>query len=498
MWLDCMEIPNGSVFETEVCIIGAGAVGIAVARELVAAARDVVLVESGRFEYDQEVQDLYRGREQGDLLAGKDEYLTSTRLRYFGGTTNHWHGWCRRLDPEDFAAREWVPNSGWPFPRSELSAYYDRACEVVQIEPFGDAGQEKERDQPPLFESDEAFETTLLRLSPPTRFGLVYRHDLIAAERAQLLTSGTVTQFLVDPDARWVHGVEITTLDGRRMEVRAKRYVLATGAIENARLLLASNRVQRDGLGNGRDLVGRYFMEHPMTRACFVVVPGRRRMMRLYDEGYKSPGHRVVGVLRTGPELQERQRIFNSLFVLHRLRLSETPPPLAAEVGRLAAGWQGGAANRSSHTYSAFVTVHAEQHPNPESRVRLARDRDALGVPRTRLDWRLSDLDARSLSLATEQLVQHLGATGRGRGLVFINPEEPWLRTQASPHQAGTTRMHDDPTRGVVDRHGRVHGIDNLWIGGGSLFPTAGCSNPTLTVVALALRLADRLAEMPA
>ena len=185
--------------------------------------------------------------------------------------------------------------------------------------------------------------------------------------------------------------------------------------------------------------------------------------------------------------------------MLHRQRRSETPPPLAAEVGRLAAAWQeGGAADDASSTYAAFVTVHAEQHPNPESRVRLARDRDALGVPRTRLDWRLSDLDARSLSLATEQLVQHLGATGRGRGLVFINPEEPWLRTQASPHQAGTTRMHDDPTRGVVDRHGRVHGIDNLWIGGGSLFPTAGCSNPTLTVVALALRLADRLAEMPA
>ena len=264
MLVDARTVPGDKTFEADLCIVGAGAAGITIAREFADQGFSVILLESGGFEFEQETQALYRGETTGPFMPGGGTYLSRVRSRYFGGSTNCWEGQCRPLDEIDFEERSWVPHSGWPFPKSHLAPFYERAASVCQITPFGyDVRNALSPSRPALtVGNDDTIETKLFHLSPPTHFGEVYRKELVEAQNIQVFLYANAIDIVANANASAVDLLEVQCLTGNRLWVRAAFYVLATGAIENARLLLFSNKLQKAGLGNQNGLVGRYFLEH--------------------------------------------------------------------------------------------------------------------------------------------------------------------------------------------------------------------------------------------
>lgn len=495
MLIDSHDLAPGQALEADVCIVGAGAAGITLARELIGGRHGIVLLEGGGETYEQESQTLYEGAESGPLIGPEAGYLTASRLRYLGGSTNHWHGWCRPLDPEDFMAREWVSDSGWPLSREELDPWYERAAPLLQITPF-DYDQTAAGTGPKLLADESEFEYGYFHLSPPTRFRTAYGRDLAAARDLRLVLHANVIGVEASENGTHAVGVEAARADGARFRVRSPVVVLATGGIENARLLLLSDAVHRHGLGNEHDLVGRYFMDHPVIRLGEAALVHAHEMAGAFDAGpVRQRGHSIRAVLRPSRQAQEAHRLLNSLVVYYAherldatgeavLSLARQTRELEIEAPAHIDG------RRSSRGQLEMVS---EQAPNRESRVRLDEERDALGLRRVALDWRLTDREIASIQDFAERLVRTLGERQRGRVRLQVTEKEPWARARWSNHHMGTTRMDPDPRRGVVDLDSRVHGVDGLYVAGSSVFPTSGVSNPTYTILALTLRLAEHL-----
>jgi choline dehydrogenase-like flavoprotein len=546
MFIDAREIADGTTVEADLCIVGAGAAGITIARLLSKTGISVCLLETGGLTFDWDIQDLAKGPQ------GAIPYyaLDVCQLRYFGGNTNGWGGWCRPFDPIDFAARPWVPHSGWPFGREELEPYFEEATDVCSLkthdwDPASWVARLGTTRARLMDFSPGTFETQVYQFSAlnggPVHFGLAWR-DEIKSGPVRCLLNAHALGVHADAEARRVTHIEVGTLARNRFRVQARRFVLATGGVENARLLLLSTDAQPQGLGNAHDLVGRYFMEHPhVKRAVTALDP--RAPIGFYALSFYHQG--VAAKMALPAEVQEREQVLGYSANLHplyyghdtpgwlafrKLVFSLTPSRNTDPYVRFAPhGLKGlnrhevmdivrhfpavvAASFLQQFQPNRFVTKFIleskpEQAPNPESRVLLADERDAFGLPRARLDWRTTALDRRTVRVGETLLGRELRRMGIGR----MGPPRPELNgpDEAEPslwpkdmeggwHQIGTTRMHNDPRQGVVDRDGRVHGIENLWVAGSSVFPTGSVAPPTLTIVALALRLARHLGAAPA
>jgi choline dehydrogenase-like flavoprotein len=497
MFIESRTVERDSVIEADLAIVGSGPAGTSIAKEFLPTSLSVVMIESGGPEYEQEVQDLYNGEESGDLMKEGKSYLQASRRRQFGGTSNHWRGWCRPVDAETFLPRSWVPESGWPLSREEVWSYNDRASELLLVSNFDYEARDLEQEKKPfLFEEDSAFETAFVHVNI-TNFAEAYGDELEAAKNLRVFMHGNLTQILVDPGARRVEGLEVKTLDGNRFRVRAGAYVLAAGAIETPRLLLASNRVQKEGLGNGSDQVGRYYMDHPMVTAGALLAPNRSDSMRAYKK-FRLPARRgsLRAYLLLSAEAQERYQLLKSMTVLRPLAPDQRPP-LPKEIARLSYELMQTGAGRPvtepEKTYVGTVEIASEQVPNPESRITLGDELDPLGMPRVKIDWRLTDQEPASIRATADLLAREMGKRLRGRVHLVIGDGPPWDHSRWSNHPMGGTRMNPDPKIGVVDTDCKVHGVDGLYVASSSLFPVAGCSNPTQTIVALAVRLSDHL-----
>ena len=508
MKVDTRNLEAGAVIETDVCIVGAGAAGITIAHQLRGTALDVCLLEGGGLEHSKRSQDLYEGEmatiyREGSKRAGFDRlYVGRSRLRFFGGTTNHWNGWCRPLEPLDFEARDWVPNSGWPISRTDLDPWYDKARAYVEIPAFEEDhgyGRHEGRRMVVLAQSPKIV-TRLFHWSPPTRFGQVYREDVLAARNVRLFLESNVVRFAADADGRRVDHVDVQVEDGPAIKIRAKAFVLSCGGIENPRLLLNSDDVQRSGLGNDNDVVGRYFLEHPHVRSVGQVLvldhQGIRGLTDLYFSARKDrrAGGRSMGVFVTSPEVQREERLLN-FSVQMRDRKKEELSRFGRSVKEALTGIRdlGRFPVRPKEPYTGRLFARAEQVPNPDSRVTLTDQTDRLGLRRVRLDWQLTEQDCRSMRRSMEILAQEFSGSGIGRMRIRMDSPTEWPPTRGGDHHMGTTRMSDDPKKGVVDRDCRVHGLANLFVGGSSVFATCGFCNPTFTITALAVRLADHL-----
>ena len=496
MLVDARTVPGDKTFEADLCIVGAGAAGITLARELANHGLSILVLESGGFEFDEEIQGLYRGQTVGSFMPGNEAYLTRARLRYFGGSTNHWEGQCRPLDDIDFEKRSWVPDSGWPFPKSHLEAYYTGAASLCQIEPFSYQLGDVLSARPPLkVGRNDTVQTKLFHLSPPTRFGSLYRRDLVDAPDVLVFLHANLVDMLANTSGTAVDLVQVGCLTGRRFWVRARYYVLAAGAIENARLLLFSNKLQKAGLGNQNGLVGRYFLEHLNWIAGSVCLTRPSETMSLYEGASPEPllGNPAFGALCLAENVQRRHGLLNAGFLLLPRSsvwgLMEAIGNVASEIDRF-----GDEEPSPREPYFAMLYTRTEQSPNPDSRLSLSQELDALGKPRLKLNWQLNASDSENVRESVRVLASELGRHGRGRVSLRITDHNPWPLRPAN-HPMGTTRMHTDPKKGVVDPNCRVHGIDNLYIAGSSVFPTAGFANPTLTLLALSLRLAGRLRD---
>lgn len=500
--VDARELPNGSLIESDLCIVGAGAAGITMAMEWIGSGRDVVLLEGGGFDIDAQMQDLYAGN-----IVGQPYYpLFAARLHVFGGTTGHWAGFCSTLDDIDFVERDWVPHSGWPFGREALDPYYERAQPILELGPYRyDAGywENQDPDVVRMGLDERAVWTKIWQFSPPTRMGSRYRETILNAENLRLYTYANVVDIEANEAVNAVTGLTVRTIDGKTHRVRAREYVLACGAIQNARVLLSSNRQAQAGLGNDHDLVGRYFMDHFEMPAAHLILE-QPQPMKMYAIDFGVTKAR--GELALSAEAQRQSRILNGTSSLRpgavegeiRSTFQNVTPDVAVQMRDRQWDREGRPPTPSPERIFQLFS-RQEQAPNPSSRISLNGELDAMGMPRIDLRWAFTDLDKRSMRSFYEVLGREVANKGIGEVRIMdwlLEDDQSWPSFLSGGwHHMGTTRMHDDPRQGVVDRNSKVHGLANLYVAGSGVFPTSGAANPTLTIAAMSLRLSDHLKE---
>ena len=519
MHIDARTLPDGSLIEGDLCIVGAGAAGISLALEFRKSGYKVILLEGGGFEYDDRVQQLYDGK-----TTGQPYYpLKSSELHYFGGTTGHWAGMCAIFDPIVFQNRPWVEHSGWPITQATLLPYYERAYPILDLQSKEfDLGYWQKQD-PSLVAlpfDDDVFWTKIWQFSAPTRFGQKFKDAVVTATDIHLYTYANVVDLSGNEGLTAIREVTVKNYAGRTHKVRARYFVLACAGIQNARVLLAANKQAPAGVGNDHDLVGRYFMEHLEIKSAELWLK-QKTDLKLY---MVAPP-RVQGELALRPEQQAQHGVLNGIVSFTPLQVAERMPPFIEvwsdadprvneELVRQAQSKASG--NRVRRFFDVLqtgemhgahrsfqMTLRLEQAPNPNSRVTLAQDVDELGMPRAELNWTFTKLERKSIRKIYEIVGQQAGAAGLGRVKLKDDLAEDTLpegdlerlpgSTSAGWHHMGTTRMSDSPRTGVVDANCQVHGIQNLFVAGSSCFSTGSAVNPTFTIVALALRLADHL-----
>jgi choline dehydrogenase-like flavoprotein len=504
MHIDARSLDNGSLIEGDLCIIGAGAAGISMALEWIGSGRKVILLSGGGFDVEPQMQELYHGES-----VDRPYYpLRSATLHYFGGTTGHWAGYCSTFDEIDFARRDWVPHSGWPFGKQELDPYYARANKTLELGPYeydAEYWEKLDAESRRLPLDGSAFFPKMWQFSPPTRMGFTYRDPILKAANVHLYTYANVVEVIPNKDVTAIESLRAKTSDGKEHRVRAKHYVLACGSIHNARLLLASNSRAPRGVGNDNDLVGRYFMEHFEIVGAQVVFE-RQQSFKLYTIPSEGKA-RARAELALKGDVQRQNKILNGTASFRpgpitgkeQSRFGSFSPDAVANVKQRQAMKSNPGASKPPDEHLIFqMFTRQEQAPNPESRIELSSEKDAMGMPRANLRWKFTSLDKRSIRVFYELLGKEMGRAGLGRvqlmDWLLDRDDDKWPDILSGGwHHMGTTRMHENPKQGVVDANCKVHGLANLFVAGGAVYPTGGAVNPTLTVVAMSLRLSDHL-----
>lgn len=509
MYRDATKLENHSVIEGDICIVGAGMAGIALALDLINTPYKVILLEGGGFEVEHKMQDLYRGKSVGQRYYA----LHSQRLHYFGGTSGHWAGFCSTYDPIDFKKRDWVEHSGWPIELDDLLPYYEPARKMVEIDSanFDLAYWKKKIPQlVPLPLDEKVLWNKMWQFSPPTRFGSRYKNTILKAGNIFLYTYANVVKIETDENVSTVKQLRVKNLVGKEHTVKAKYFVMACCAIQNARMLLASNSQAPKGLGNDHDLVGRFFMDHLEVMTADLFMPFTRPIKLYYPWVYSDT--KVRAELAVTENKQKQLKILNGTASLLPKEVALNKPAnidtFSDDAEATVHMWEemnrqrgkenfGKPDNYECQEFELFTRM--EQAPNPNSRIFLDSEKDELGVPRATLDWRLSPIDKQSIRLLQKVIGEEVGRAEIGR----VRLKE-WLRdennnTDWTPalgggwHNMGTTRMSDSPKNGVVDANCKVFGLTNLYMAGSSCFTTSGAPNPTLTLLALVFRLSAHL-----
>jgi choline dehydrogenase-like flavoprotein len=530
VFTDARSIAADSTLQADICIVGAGIAGISIAREFIGRSESVVLLEGGGLEFTKSLRDLptvVRRHTLGEqalasgLNAGQPYYpLRFTRARAFGGSSRAWHEGrglhAHPLDEIDFETRDGLPEHGWPIDRAQLDRFYERAQQLCGLGPFAYDPKtwEVQGYGAPLPLDPQFVTSVIFQFGGHSKFDR-YEDDFAQADNVNLVLHANAVA-LADRSGR-VDRLDCATLSGNRFSVHSRTFVLAAGAIETARLLLVSRDTHTAGIGNDRDLVGRCFMEHPDAAVGYLIPDPEldRSAFRLYQHQGAGEDLMVEAMFRLSDSALRTERLLNSVLRLRPTYFSGmtaavqsaqvvrrsvhhgvATPGLARHALRTILGapqiLRHYATSRFGRPPEVFgIDVMAEQAPTMSSRVRLSRRRDRLGVPMTILDWRLTSIDWDSIRRTVEIFGEAVREAGVGTVISSLGVGKPAVF--GNWHHLGTTRMHHDPARGVVDENCRVHEMSNLYIAGGSVFPTGGYANPSLTIVALALRLADHL-----
>jgi choline dehydrogenase-like flavoprotein len=499
--------------DADICVVGSGAAGLTVARQLAAAGRRVLLVEAGGERIEAPTQSLYRAGNTG--LAYYD--LAACRLRYWGGTTNHWSGYCRANDPIDYEGRPAIGLPPWPIDHRVLAPHLDRAAALLGISArfFDPAAQLRSRGLDPAMLVDHRSQllvTKNFQIARDIRLGTRFRPAIAADSNIRPIEHLNVVEIRLG-EGRRVEHLRAATINGRQTEIHAHSFVLCCHAIENARLLLDSDRQMAGGIGNQGDHVGRYFMEHAHITAGRMIPSDR--FPQLYNRLYLL-AHGLNANLGFSEAALRREGILNYYCRFNPRFGTRRTGRIADRFGRdlkdpLSGAWiddlrgimadlpaVGKRIERLFHEPQPlwFDLEHRiEQAPNPDSRVTLTDRRNRLGQREVELHWALSDLDIKTFNVGQRLIARELSALQMGRFEVQpVSRDDFAARLFGNFHHTGTTRMAARPEDGVVDADLKVHGIDNLYIGGSSVFPTAGYSGPTMMIIALAYRLAEHLA----
>ncbi len=536
MFQDGRELADNARLTADVCIIGSGPAGLTLCRELADAGLHILVVENGAMDYDPERQSLL----QGDDTTGEYFPLIDSRRSQFGGTMTLWSpelpdmsraARLVPLDTIDFERRDWVPYSGWPFTRTDLDPYYIRAEELwgIPSNAYDGGAWEDEQNRCLRLPAEEVI-TRMYKIRPFEPFLTAARKMINARSDIDCLLRATVTDLVPAQGSDRIEHLCVLTSNRKQVQIRARVFVLAAGGIENARLLLLSNRVFPAGIGNSRDLVGRFFMDHPLYYFCEWVPPSPAFffLLGLYDLRAVH-GQYLLGRLTLPEAVLRENRLLNLSGVLwprpkgyrskgieaarqmrilarqkeFRRSLALAPHACVNCGDILAYAWRqfrtpkqafprfwSRLPNAGKRFGSMEPEFFLEQPPDPSNRVSLSTQLDGFGCQKTLVTWRMGEQTRDSAHRAGALLTKSFERAGLGR---FVPLQHPRVHSGGGHHHMGTTRMHNSPAAGVVDANCRVHETSNLFVAGSSVFCTGGYANPTLTITALAIRLADHL-----
>lgn len=517
-FLDAQTLDASADLQAEVCIVGAGAAGITLARYLAQFNIDVLLLESGGLEMEGPTQALYQIEKHGIHYYD----MAACRLRYFGGTTNHWAGYCQMPAPHTYAGRPDLGMPAWPITASEVDPYIRRAASDLglRMEGFSAAYQARSAGIDPAELPDHRsteLQTQVYQLTSKPRQGPIWKDHLARQPRLRVVLHANVTRINLNTTGQHVESLTVRALGKSPFAVRAKRYVLAAHAVENARLLLDSDDVIPGGIGNQHGHVGRYFMEHPkMISGRFI--PSSRflsiynggnihQVMRNVNLGLNPATTRREGILdyycrflpvadfeRTQEAARQLKEAFWKPADLKALQA------LGRIVGDIPSTYRYLKSKREGPPQVAPVynlDHRIEQAPNPDSRITLSAERDALGCRKAILNWAFTELDFKTYAVGQSILVKELTRLELGKVIAPpLTPESIKSLVKGNNHHIGTARMSAAPRDGVVDTNLKVHGIDNLYVSGSAVFPTGGHTVPTMIIVSFAIRLAEHLQSL--
>ena len=510
----------------DLCIIGAGAAGLALASQFMKGPGRVLVVESGRHEPDAYDDDLNALDSDGLRHDG----WRAGRVRALGGTTRAWGGQLVPLRASEIESRDWVPYSGWPLKLEDLEPYYRRAEQLLQVEgfPYDETVWHRLSLMPPAFDPREI----RVRFSQwaalgRRNFAVLWRRELERSADVSVLIDATAVGIQCTPAGERCETLAIRSRSGRSASVRAHAFVIASGAIETARLLLSSRTSNGANVANSSGLVGRFFQDHISYVAGEVEPASRHVIQHVFDpryvgstmyslkleptdaamrrEGWLNAMGHIAFQIPDALGWMELRRILRSLQA-GRLQLPSRDESIAMlrgslELTRLVLTRYLARRRRSPGSGAIRLLVDSEQAPCGDSRVLLDTRVDASGMTRARLDWRVNDLERRTLTGFARRLAAEFERLGLGKVRLAGDPNFDARDTLGAArdifHHMGTARMSATPGTGVTRPDLRCQDVDNLFVAGAAVFPAGGIANPTFTALALSLRLADRLkAEM--
>jgi choline dehydrogenase-like flavoprotein len=509
MLIDARWLPDGFGLDTDVCVVGAGPVGLAVALLLDRAGRSTVLVESGGWRLERQVDSL----SSGELPPGSPHPPVHLyRPRVIGGGTSAWGGRCVPYDPIDFEVRDWIPMSGWPLAYGDLVPYYrlaTRFCDAGEFafEVATALGSRAPRFLPEL-DGTELETNGVERFSRPTNLGRRYRDELVKRPSLTVLHHASLAAVNLGHNSREVSSLTLRTLAGTELQVRPRLVVLAMGALETVRTLLASDDVAARGIGNEHDMLGRCYFSHLEATVGEFRVPGDSPVAWSYERSVD--GVYVRRRMRVAASAQRRLGIGNAIARLHRPPFADPTHGQAvlsaawfvkhllpsAGHGQISWGDRVATARYRATNRDGFVPAHlrnlacglpsllgfapwwlwrrsfaarklpsltfksrrgayplcfnVEQAPNPDSRLTLNAARDRLGLPLLKVDWRACETDRRSIRGTLALVAQTVRDSGTGR-FDYDEAEAVESFLPIGGHQLGGARMSGDPRRGVVD-----------------------------------------------
>ncbi|MEL7339311.1 MAG: GMC oxidoreductase, partial [Bacteroidota bacterium] len=475
------------------------------------------------------------------------ERLEKYRRRTVGGSTSAWGGRCIPFDPVDFMDRQFVADSGWPFQYDDLDSYYRTANQICEAGDYGyQAGQvfqDKQSEIFPGFDNEDLSSGALERWSPPTHFGKKYFDTLNQAQNLQLIYNLTCQHIQAGENGEHIDHIRVQSPEGIVHTVKADQFILAGGCVENTRMLLASNDVHANGLGNQHDALGRYYMAHlwgiinkvklnPKVLGTYMHnferdregVYIRRRFGLSQKAQIEEEVLNIIGFFFR-PQVEDPSHNDPIMSIIHLMKERKYSPKSIFEAqalrhwGNVIKGFPRAMSQiieiskqrkqerrlpyviTPKNSSTQYFYYQAEQAPNVNSRITLhPTEKDETGVPRALVDIRFLPIDLKTVKVFHQKMSERFLQTGIGdfvydEEAVEANFEQMVNNYDSGSHHIGSTRISDDPKTGVVDRDCKVHGIQNLYVAGASVFPTGSHANPTLTIVALALRLADKLKQ---
>ena len=504
----------------DVCVIGAGAAGIVLALDLAQRGFQTLLLEGGGKGYEARSQDLYLGE-----ISGRDyKGLYDGRFRTLGGTTTQWGGQILEIDDFIFMKRPWINGSGWPFPKSELQPFYDKASRWERLDQsLKDANDIWQALGLTTPDFEGALVSALSQWCPTTNFARMYGEAIATSKTLTTVLHANACEVLLSEDESNIAEVRCRTLKGEETGFRAKLFVLCMGAIEISRFLLHPDAKRNPTPWGRRGLVGRYYQDHVSCIAADIVEPDEK--VSDYFDYVSYSGFRFQPKMKLSPVNQEKLKTLDVCgFVLsftgedddlalayetyrflktRRLKKLNSRRLLhfLAHVHELA--WHKipySRALKSKGKQRTFkLCVNTEQAPLSDGRIELSEQVDALGLHRPRVIWKITEQEVHSIGRYVDTIDRVFankkwGSIQPNPDLLVASDEMP-AKLEDIFHHMGGTRMGHNESEGVVDPDLKIFGTKNAYVCSSSVFPCAGFANPTHTVIALALRLADHLAS---